>query len=256
MKLFAMTVSYNEAERYLESMVINTREIVDEHFVFDDDSSDDTVEIAADYGCTVIRRSIECPSFLTCEGLFRQQAWRSFEAACQPDPGDWVLVIDCDEVAVSLGEEDTHSTVDSAISCAVRQRALGVTVHISEVFGVDDQGPLVRVDKQWGTIAGPRLVEYRAGGTWPARGLGVPGIPTYAWSGPFAAWPTFGLLHYGYARVEDRQAKYERYHADPGHGSAHVESILDALPVLERWRYGQVPEMIYRGGQRRAIYRR
>jgi hypothetical protein len=49
-------------------------------------------------------------------------------------------------------------------------------------------------------------------------------------------------MHYGYAREEDRQAKYDRYTSvlNNGHSSAHIQSILQ-LPTLEPVTHGRIP---------------
>lgn len=239
MRLFALTVGRNERYRYLEPMLAHMKEIVDDHFFFDDQSDDGTEKLAAIAGCEVRVRSANVPGFSLNEGMFRNEAWRMFEIVMEPRIGDWVLVIDCDEFLVSRlgGRDRIRQDVEMAILNAGGSRA--INLDIPEVFGVSEEGtPLVRQDRLWGTIHAPRLFAYQPGGQYFHGPVGVPAVPSYVMSGvQWGGAPQLALMHYGYAREVDQQAKYERYNGRAGHGDAHVQSIISPDKELTRWPY-------------------
>lgn len=248
-KLFGLTVARNEASRYLASMLANAADVVDEHFFYDDQSTDDTLKIAYDAGCYVSSR-VEGPSFLEHEGKFRQGAWDTFEQLMLPKVGDWVLSWDADEFLVHTGTNCcTRCAVDQAIEIAEVQRAKSIVLPIPEVFGWDKDGtPLVRTDGYWGGIAGTRLFRYEQGGKFADKAMGSGSEPSYIQGAPMSP-TTYGvyLMHMGYARVEDQVSKHQRYTSllAHGHADSHVQSIVQEK-TLKRWE-GPVPEVVWNG---------
>jgi hypothetical protein len=233
MYVYALTVGRNEAHRYLKEMLSNMYNFVDGHFFFDDQSDDGTLEIAKKFGCVTAQRSIYEPSFLEHEGGFRQTAWNAFEREMHPKEGDWVVVIDCDEMLVWNGIQNRHLLKHELEYLGGMN---GVMIDIPEIFGFKDGVPLVRFDGLWGTIHAPRLFPYKLGGQYHMGSMGVPAVPGYVMTGPWGAIQGMYILHYGYAREEDRRAKFERYsaHTD-GHAAQHVNSILSEDMQLEPW---------------------
>jgi hypothetical protein len=224
-------------------MLANVRDWADVHFFYDDQSTDDTFFTALRAGCYMASRHRDEPSFEMDEGFFRGTAWRVFEQECLPKEGDWVLVIDCDEMLVGDGRPIHEALGD--VLCAANQGA--VDLNIPEVFGFDSDGcPLVRVDRLWGTIHAPRLFTYRRGGMFTAGKVGVPAVPTYVMGTHWQQTDLISLMHFGYADQEDRQVKFKRYSGVPGHLNAHVASIVEE-PALVRWEYPLVGRMHYRG---------
>lgn len=222
MRLFGIVVVRNEAHRYLTSMLAKALPLVDEMFVLDDRSTDDSAQIALAMGCTVWVREPDAPSFLEHEGMFRQSAWDSFEEACEPEVGDWVMALDADEVAVGA---DLVETLRYKLPKAAAGLGLnGLRLHIAEVFDVDGRSPLVRVDGLWGDISGVRLFAYQRGGQFLDRAMGCGSAPTYVDKVDDAT--SVAILHFGYLHPDDRLEKYERYVGRPGHNEAHVASIL------------------------------
>ena len=243
MKLFGSMVMKNESPRYLEACIRWNRRFVDELFVFDDQSDDDSVEIAWGLGAKVVVRDNDAPSFLEHEGEFRQNAWWAFEEVCRPTVGDWVFSFDADEFAVAPGE--IRNSFDHAINRAQRFQNIGVILPFPEIFNVDTSGqPFQRVDGYWGSIRGPRLFMYRDGGVWQDKTMGCGSEPTYVSKGSLSTDNAgINVLHYGYAQFEDRSAKYERYNSlAHGHNDKHIQSILQQ-PQLVRWD-GVVPEVL------------
>lgn len=245
MRIFGLTVGRNETLRYLRPMLAHMVPMFDTHFFFDDQSEDDTANVAREAGCVVLRRPDGCPSFLEDEGLFREHAWHTFESVVQPTSDDFVLVVDCDEVLVSWTSSDP-ATVRQYIEHFSGFAPLDAfDLYIPEVFGFDEDGcPLVRMDRLWNTIHAPRLFRYRPGGSY-SSGLGAPAVPHYVMMqmGKWGQPSQLSLMHYGYAQASDQAYKYGRYNGQGGHSNEHVQSIVAQDKELIRWDLPYVEEM-------------
>ncbi len=237
----AVLVARNEADRYLDA-VLSSLPTTSIH-VYDDQSTDDTAELARSHGAVVTERPWWVSTFEANEGQFRQAAWDAFELAMQPQPGDWVLAIDCDEFLVAPG--DVRQAVQDAMESADVMWSAAVKLPIPEVFEVRQDGPYVRINGYWDTLSAPRLFRYRERGRFSARSMGCGSVPTYVDLGMAVDSGGLALAHYGYATAGDRRAKYDRYMAMPdhGHNPAHIQSILGTpvvrplgLPAPEVWR--------------------
>lgn len=246
MRIIALTVGRNEVDRYLMPMLQHMSHVVDGHFFYDDRSEDDTAAVAAWAGCTVVQRRQHEPSFEQSEGAFRGNAWAAFERTMYPHGGDWVLVIDCDEVLVSNTDFTPHHELHALASTA---NQMSVELSIPEVFGFTNNGlPRVRTDGLWATISAPRLFRYWPDAQFYVGGpgeYGVPAVPSYVMGASRAQTEKISLMHYGYADDRDKVDKFARYNGRGGHSSRHVESILGPFN-LETWT-GQMAE-----GMRRA----
>lgn len=227
-------VTRNEYSRWLDCCLFWNVPILDGVHVYDDQSRDATVAVADSHGCKVTRRPDGVPPLMVHEGRFREAAWRAFEAALEPEPGDFVLAFDADEFLVSLADE--MDSVQQACLQASEDGAVGIMLSIPEIFDLSDQGtrPSIRMDGYWPTIEGIRLFEWRPGGRFADLPLGSGSAPTYVSAGPINSIQGMWLLHYGYAVKADREEKYERYRAMPGHAPGHVASIVQE-PVLRLW---------------------
>lgn len=251
MTIFGLTVGRNEEHRYLRPMLTHMAGVVDEHFFYDDISDDNTPVIAALSGCEVQLRPKDIPSFVENEGAFRHNAWDCFQVDMDPEPGDWVLVIDCDEVLVST-RSVSNNIEEYGLGYCTRERLkyvienlnIPVELAIPEVFGFAEDGrPLIRMDNMWGTISAPRLFPYRPGGSYyTGPGFGVPAVPSYVMTGARHSTTDLALMHYGYANKRDQELKYQRYIGQQGHSNAHVESIISP-PTLVTWDRPYVKEM-------------
>lgn len=237
MRLHALTVGRNEVDRYFPVMLARTAPIVDDWFFMDDQSTDDTPHLAAGW-CETMTRPDGVPSFLEHEGQFRQFAYDRFEERMNPEPGDWVLAIDCDELLVSAaGDEpaDIRAGLDRAIRLAGDNNA--IVMPVPECFGFDDDGtPLCRTDGFWGGIRGTRLYRWQPGGRFSDKPMGSGSEPSYAIQAPRSEDNAgVSIMHFGYADPADVQAKYQRYNATQhGHNDKHIQSIITP-PVLRRW---------------------
>lgn len=245
MRIFALTVGRNELGRYLTPMMMHLKGVVDGHFFYDDNSTDGTPLIAAEVG-TCVARPGNVPSFVENEGEFRGAAWAAFEEHMKPTIGDWVLVIDCDEFLVTdclLGE--VKRCLKAHLIRAIHSATpwdVGVDLNIHEVFDIaHNEVPLVRVDQLWGTIHAPRLFPYRPDGFFTSGQFGVTAVPHYVMGGPWGNTEDVSILHFGYAKLEDRQLKYDRYNGGAGHLKAHIDSIMEPGELIP-WE-GRIPDL-------------
>jgi hypothetical protein len=238
-KVFCQTVVRNEAGRYWDSW-LNWHGLIfgpENIHVFDDNSTDDTAQMAVDAGMQVTARG-GGPAFLEHEGQFRQRAWNVMEVMLEPAAGDWVFCIDADEFLLARGDEAEE--LYRACEWGNQQGRGAYLVSIPEVFQTELSdgklvNPQVRVDRWWGRIAGTRLFAWQPGGVFADRAMASGSEPTYVPAAPRTTLQNMWLLHFGYARPEDVKAKYERYTARPGgHADSHVQSIM-AEPDLVPW---------------------
>lgn len=243
-KIFGSMVMKNEADRYLSSVINHMNPFLDELFIFDDHSTDNSRLIASKYNTVICCRPPDCPSFVEHEGQFRHAAWMTMEAVLAPDTGDWILSFDADEFLVGRENDfsDVRSTLDKIIEHAKNAGDVGIILPFPEIFDIVDGIPMMRVDGLWNTIRGPRLFEYHTEGLWSDKSMGCGSEPTYVAQGSTSPH-NLGLtmLHFGYANPEGHQEKYERYSEllDHGHNNKHVRSIIQP-PTLEPWD-GPIP---------------
>jgi glycosyltransferase involved in cell wall biosynthesis len=249
--IYAVMPVYNEVDRYLQSVLTHLLPLVDSAFVYDDQSTDDSFDMAADMGAEV-RTSIS--GFLEHEGKFRQEMWWEFERVMSPREGDWVLAIDADEY-LTTQNADCTSASQLAIELMMTIKAAEAAGHISvrlpvpEAFALENGVASVRIDGLWATVAGPRLFQYRPNGSFRQVPMGCGSEPSYvSAAGPGYMAHDMELLHVGYAHPDDVAAKYKRYTSleAHGHNDAHIESII-SQPVLHE--YLGMPPYIYRGAR-------
>jgi glycosyltransferase involved in cell wall biosynthesis len=229
-KLFGVMVMKNEEHRYLEKCLEWASSFLDEIFIFDDRSTDNSVDIASRFA-TVAVRPESSPSFLEDESLFRSEAWRCFEDLLSPSDEDWVLTFDSDEFLYSA-----LPLYDSLMKCT----GLGsdsVKIHFLEVFGVDGGSLSVRIDPYWDSIFSPRFFRFQGNASWPSASMACGSEPLYARKNPANQFD-IKMLHFGYAKEEDRLEKYNRYISRPGHSISHIKSILS------EGRYDKYPNVV------------
>jgi glycosyltransferase involved in cell wall biosynthesis len=237
--IIALMVTKNEADRYLEPALDWLSQQVDQIFVYDDDSTDTTRDIAKNYGC-VTRRGRGNPSFLEHEGRFRTNALRSLESVMHPHDGDWIFIADADEFFVPH-YEDLH---DLIARCQPHHEAVSINIH--SVWDQTDGIIRLRYDGPWSTIVAPRLWKWRPHLSFADVPMGCRNEPvffTQAWGLWERELPTgSAILHYGYASPADRMRRYKRYTAlaDHGHSSEFIDSIVQEPDALGVWA-GEVP---------------
>lgn len=243
MKIYGHLCVKNESDRYLEHCLQWHNEFLDGIHVFDDCSTDDSVKVAESNGAVVSSQSIPFGqvSFMSNEALFRQEAWRKMIEVMQPETGDWILALDADEFFTSWEGSERDALERAILVTDLLRDVHAVNLRVDEVFDVEDDGtPWKRVDGYWNEISAVRLARYKPEFTFVPKKMGGGSVPSYVEHSYDARLEHYGLVHYGYAREADRQAKYQRYSGleGNGHSSKHVESILktpDLEPMLVKW---------------------
>lgn len=225
----------DEADRYLFDCLNHQLQICDRIVVFDDQSTDESVQIATKLGCDVFIRRPNQASFMEHEGRFRQAAWNCLNGIADDS---WVFAFDADEFFVGKSMTPKRA-MDRLIEEAVSLNFEGITVPVAEVFGLQADGnPMIRTDGFWRDISGLRIVKYSPGLILD-KAMASGSTPPV--SSKFSKKDTATILHYGYANPEDKYIKYERYSTktENGHNTAHIQSILSE-PSLTPWK-GQFP---------------
>lgn len=247
-RILGSMITKNEAGRYLDSCLAWNRHLLDELFVYDDQSNDDTVDICLRYTDVITRRRDTDPTWMAHEGKFRQAAYEMLIERLQPQEGDWILSLDADEYVVGSHEGfHTREELEMLIAAAEETGKTSVNIHIPEAWSFVPTIQ-VRKDGYWGDIRNPtRLFKYIPGQTeFMPKAMGCGSGPRYAWRNQLETMHMVRILHVGYALEEERQARYERYTSlpDHGHNVKHINSII-ANPQLQPWQ-GQMPK-IWRG---------
>ena len=237
-KIIGSLVMKNEEDRYLESCLTWALSFLDEVFVYDDRSTDNSVDIARSIGCKVAVRAEDDPSFISHEGEFRFNAWKAFCDEFPLDRDTWILSFDADEFLV-----DSSGQVRDSLEKAVGiPNIYSVSIPFAEIFKVDDGKLYERVDGLWGTIRGTRLFRFQENASWKNKKMGCGAEPLYVSQSKISS-QNFGLtvIHLGYAKDEDKKLKFDRYEnlADHGHNDNHIQSILQT-PTLREWN-GMLP---------------
>ncbi len=241
-KITASLVLRNEADRYLASVLEWNSQWWDELFVYDDQSTDITLSICAEYTDKIVSRPNGITTFMEDEGAYRQAAWGAMIDTCNLSDGDWVFSLDADEFLV--GGDDLYQELRGVVRACEASGSNAWAVPIPEVW--DSAGPLrIRTDGFWGTMTLPRLTVIRPEWKFHNKKMGCGSTPSYSYANMFTNEPTLKLLHFGYARDEDRQVRSSRYLAlrNHGHNPKHIKSIL-ATPTLKTWE-GQTPRFAY-----------
>lgn len=245
MRFFLHVVTRNESDRYFRDFLLWHSWIFDGVFIYDDQSTDSTVDIAKELGAKVQIRPDSIPSFLEHEGQFRSAAWEAMQDTFQPDEYDWIVALDADEFLVSnmVGYADPPllpSFLTAACVYAEKQNSKSVILPIPEVFDRLDINDLyIRTDGFWQGLKQPRICKGDISFTFSDKKMACGAIPDTARDRASDQNCGLTILHFGYAREEDREKKYLRYSNLPGHNPVHIESIMRP-PQMELWQ-GQVP---------------
>lgn len=233
MRILGHMVVKNELGRYLRQSLEALCGICDAVMVYDDGSDDGTTEylwgLVDRFGLWHVRRIDGRPSFAEDESRFRQDGWRFMGRALHADNTDWVLCLDADEVLVGDNDDVRQRLIDFV---TINPYAVG-SFPVREVFEVRNGRCFVRTDGFWGSITARRFVRYESLAEFDPRAEGGGSIPSLPKTRTCTA-DGLEILHFGYARPEDREAKYTRYAAGKGHNRSHVQSILKR-PSLVDW---------------------
>lgn len=232
MRLIATMVARDEADRYLDPVLDRLKQQVDVICFTDDNSTDNTVEIALSHGAKVAPSDGSSGSmFVKDESALRTKAWSWLSS--HAEPGDWILAIDADEMFYPPSDEYVRWLMKG------RYTVLGVTFY--HMWNETEY----RVDKLWKPVTSSRLFRFQPGGVFKQSKLACGSEPTYVQdeikAGRFQPNARLAMKHLGYQRDEDKIAKHDRYlHLDGGsfHNLDHIRSIVDVNPTLETWTLG------------------
>ncbi len=221
----------NEA-RWIAQVLQSIQPLCQRILVFDDRSTDDTVEIALNRGAEVIRSPFD--------GLneARDKAYLLDEYLIPADP-DWVLAIDGDEIL-------TPDSIPFVQRAAARPQVSHCSFRVLYLWDREDQ---IRTDGVYRDFRRSSMFRVRGqhglhfpastshGGNFHCKSVpqGLRGIGS-----PLEA----KLLHYGYLHREDRLRKYAWYRAHDPHalsedGYRHVvQGDLPEIPAGMRLLHG------------------
>lgn len=239
--IHGIVVCKNEADRYLQSCLAWNSQIVDTLFMFDDQSTDNSVDIARSY-CDVVKVREGGSSFMEHEGKFRQQAWDVWEASIHPKSGSYVYVFDTDQFMVgSNNNKNPRKTFDDLIGYAKNSKHDSVMLSIPEIWENKDDVLFTRQDGFWARNSSPHLFEFRPDGAFQMTPMGCGSRPKYV-RNPMTNMIMGSLLHFGYLNPADRKEKFNRYNNldQHGHNPAHIASIMKP-PTLKEY-LGQTPD--------------
>ena len=220
-----MVVGPGEAQRYLAQVIERLTWWADDiHVALDANAGEEEFSVAS--SITPHARFMSL-AWEDGEGAFRQAAWSDMEDVMKPSTQDYIFCIDADEMIVQ------HDLIKDAVREFAGQR-LGFLFH--EMWGQRHY----RIDGNWKPYIAHVLFPYRPNGRIRERALASGREPTYVNAISLKGIPLADLLHYGYAREEDRRFKYDRYmRLDGGkyHSASHIDSIL-YTPSLAEWTGG------------------
>lgn len=232
--LYVLIVTRNEEHRYLTQVLDYVGDIFNDVFVYDDQSTDHTADVASQSAWVAVRPD-GVPSFMENESAFRQAAWDWMYELNQMRVGDWVFCLDADEFLVPAEglSGDVRTILLECVNQANNLGAQAVSFDVVEVFDVNG-GLHYRTDGYWGEIEAARLCRAPIAATFSSRTRGGGSLPEEVLRSQTRAG-FLKILHMGYASAEDRVAKYERYIGERGHSAKHIASIL-SKPTLEPWK--------------------
>lgn len=222
MRLISALLVRNEAgeDRYLRRVLRRCREFSDAIVVLDDQSSDQTPKVCAEFGCIVKQRGLSLPAWGN-EASAREELWNLALSQCT-DAHSWVLINDADQEMVGNPRElclslETNAWAMTLFDC------WSDTEYREDQFWQAHMNP-----RPW--LFAPLRVPQGWAPEWPARGIHPGHCPINYPLVCGIAPPEYHWLHYAYSTPEARVAKHRQYasqfHLMSAHERAHAESII------------------------------
>lgn len=228
MSIYAALRVKDEA-RWIERVIKSIHPVCAKIVVFDDHSTDKTVEICRELGCIVLQSTFQGIDEARDKDYLLGAIW----TACGAQLSDWVLMID--------GDEELHQADIPAVIRGASSGAIALSFHVVYLWDREDQ---IRVDRWY--------KENRRGSMFRLTSRDLSFVRT-AHGGNFhcsnTPWALYNqqvpiqarLLHYGYLHKADRVRKYEWYNRiDPNNpnedGYRHMV-IGDIFPADSVFRY-------------------
>jgi glycosyltransferase involved in cell wall biosynthesis len=218
----------NEEDRYLTRVLESALRYVDDAVIIDDASTDGTAAL-----CRKLLRNIPCRVIENTEPKFhnewelRYQQWTESTS----DNPDWLLFLDADEIFEDSFEEGVKElTADE-----------GCWLYSFRLYDFWNEEHY-RDDTFWKAhyVYRPFLLRYNQDYPYSFKRTNqhCGRMPFNVFEQPNQV-SHYRVKHYGWAKEEDRIAKYERYmRFDPEgkYGSIYqYQSIMDADPKLVKW---------------------
>lgn len=219
-KLVTAILARNEADRYLQRVIQDCQRFSDEILVLDDNSTDDTAEVARQAGATVRSRSPGLPMWGNESGA-RRELWEWGAEVC----GDgWLYISDADHLMVG----------DLRPLCS----SWNVNTWCFKLYDLWDDETTHRADGFWTGFHQPRPWLFRPSfqpdglvAEWGTRGIHVGHAPCNFVPLAAVAPESYFISHLGWLRESDRREKHQRYVGQwdqmTEYERAHVSSILE-----------------------------
>lgn len=231
-KITLSMIVKNESKRYLQKVLESVKNHISEAVIIDDGSTDNTIDI-----CKEILKGIPLniitneQSLFAKEHMLRKKQW---EETAKTNP-DWVLVLDADEIIEDGFWEIAQGLIDDKDTDMI-------SLKLYDMWNENDY----REDEYWEAhnYYRPFLVRYHSGFNyqWNEKDHHCGRLPMnmFRFSNINSNW---GIKHFGWAKEEDRLAKFKRYkQLDPDgiYGiDKQYDSILDTHPTLKKWEDGE-----------------
>ena len=232
MKIIIATIVKDEAHRYWRSALEAWSDFADSIVVFDDDSTDDTKDIAEEFEKVDLFRLIDGKDMWGNEAPHRAALFNY--AMRKGEEGDVVFWLDADMVPLQDPREIFESGGDT------------FAFKLYDLWGKN----VYREDSWWRGHQNHRVWALRIPAQFDgkdyewanARGIHSGHIPGSWWlknNGPVVYLPQeYSLLHYGYRSDADRRERIERYmgvrHLLTESELRHAQSIGDPSPNLRK----------------------
>ncbi|NRD79498.1 glycosyltransferase family 2 protein [Bacillus sp. BRMEA1] len=228
-QLTAILQVRNEENRYLQEVLSDLNEYVDDMVIVDDASTDRTVEICQSY--SKVKEIVQLTeSHFNREWELRTRLWHE---VCKYEP-DWILAIDADEVFESAFKQKVRTLIN-------QDQFDWVSFRMYDFWGGRTH---YREDQYWNLHNRNTMMLTRY----------LPGFPYYflqqdhhvhrlplSYNALPGCATDIRVKHFGWAGTEEeRFQKYKRYMSVDPEGKwgnlEHYQSILDPNPNLIEWK--------------------